>query len=218
MIRKLFGISVLLAAAISLLNSSSCARNQQLTSINIQPGNGTFAAVDPTAYFIYKAYGTYIHPPQTLDITNKVTWQSDNPQVANFTSPGVISPTQGCGVAQIFAAMHQDSNDVVSNLVSITVDGPPSLGCPQGTATFNLSVDVTAGSTDGVIASSPAGITCGATCAAPFPSGSSVALTATPNTGKIFNGWASCPSVSGQGGLTCTVMMNSDTTISGSFN
>jgi hypothetical protein len=216
MIRKLSGILVLVVAAIAMLSWSSCARSQKLESINIQPGNGTFAAVDPNAYFLYKAYGTYIHPPQTLDITNQVTWQSDNPLVAQFTAPGVISPTTGCGVAQIFATLHNSSNDVVSNLVSITVEGPASQGCPQGIVTYNLSVDVTSGGADGTITSSPSGINCGTTCSAPFPASSSVSLTPTPITGKIFNGWVSgCTSVSG---TTCSVTLSSDVTVVGSFN
>ena len=48
-------------------------------------------------------------------------------------SAGVISPNTNCGVAQIFATIHDGSNDVVSDRVSITVDGLQSLGCPQST-------------------------------------------------------------------------------------
>jgi hypothetical protein len=196
--------------------SSSCARSQKLTSINIQPGNGTFAKVDPSAFFNYKAYGNYIHPPQTLDITDKVSWQTDNPQVAQFTAPGVVSPNTNCGVAQIYATMHDSSNDVVSNQVSITVDGPVSLGCPQTTFTYNLSVDVTSGAGDGTIVSAPSGINCGTTCAFAFPAGSSVALTPSPIQGHNFLGWA--PGCTSTVGTTCNVTMNSDVTVSASFD
>lgn len=215
MIRKWFGLGCLIATGMALLSLASCARGRKLTSINIMPGNGTFANIDPALYFTYKAYGTYIHPPQTLDITSQVSWQTDNPQVVQFTSPGVISPNTNCGVAQIYATMHNSSNDVVSNQVSITVDGPASLGCPQGNVTFNLSLDVTGGA-NGVITSSPAGIDCGSTCSAPFPAESSVALTASPNTGHSFGGWGTgCTSISG---TTCNVTMSADVTISATFN
>ena len=113
MIRKCFGVTAIVVAALSLLSLSSCAHNTHLVGINIQPGNGTFTAVDPNAFFQYRAYGTYIHPPKTVDITSQVTWQSDNPLVAQFTSPGVVSPNSGCGVAQIFATMHDSPNDIV---------------------------------------------------------------------------------------------------------
>lgn len=216
MIRKLLVVSAFVVTACSLLSLASCARNQHLVSINIQPGNGTFFSVDPSAFFLYKAYGTYIHPPKTIDITNQVTWKSDNPQVAQFTAPGVVSPNLGCGVAQIFATMHDSPNDIVSNLVSITVDGPASQGCPTAGATNNLSVDITAGAADGVVVSAPAGINCGSTCAAAFPTGSTVTLTATPNAGKTFLGWASgCTSVTG---ATCNVILNTNVIVTGSFN
>jgi len=221
MIRKWFGVTALMVTACSLLSLSSCARNQHLVSINIQPGNGTFFSVDPSAFFLYKAYGSYVHPPKTVDITDQVTWKSDNPQVAQFTAAGVVSPNLGCGVAQIFATMHDSPNDIVSNLVSITVDGPASEGCPTSGATSNLSVVLTAGAADGVVASAPAGINCGsggtgAGCAAAFPTGSSVTLTATPNAGKSFLGWASgCTSVTG---ATCNVTLNTNVTVTGSFN
>lgn len=215
MIRKWVGLACLTASALTLLSLASCARSQKLTSINILPGNGTFANVDPTLSVNYKAYGTYIHPPQTLDITNQVTWQTDTPQVVQFTAPGVVSPNTNCGIAQIYATMHNSSNDIVSNLVSITVDGPAALGCPQGSATFNLSVDVTGGA-NGTITSSPAGINCGSTCTAPFPADSSVSLTPTPITGHSFGGWTSgCTSVTG---TTCTVTLDTNITVTASFN
>lgn len=220
MTRKWFGITALVLIAGAMLSVSSCARNQHLISINIQPGNGTFGAVDPSAFFQYKAYGTYIHPPKTVDITSQVSWQTDNPQVAQVTGAGVVSPTTSCGVAQIFATMHDSPNDIVSNQVSITVDGPVSLGCPQGTATNILSVSLTSGAGDGSIQSSPAGINCGAStsnvCAAAFSSGSSVSLIATPETGHTFVGFTTgCTSVAGN---TCSVIMNGDVTVKASFN
>jgi len=217
MIRKWFVASALVIAACSLLSLSSCAHNQHLVGITIQPGNGTFGAVDPSAFFLYKAYGTYIHPPKTVDITSQVTWQTDNPQVAQFTSPGTVSPNTSCGVAQIFASMHDSPNDIVSNSVSITVDGPASSGCPQGTATNILTVSL-AGAADGSITSGPAGINCGNTtniCSAAFPSGSTVSLSATPNTGHAFGGFNGCALTSA---TTCTVTMNGDMTVAASFN
>lgn len=215
MIRKWFGITALVLAASSLLSLSSCAHNTHLVSINIQPGNGTFGAVDPSAFFLYKAYGTYIHPPKTVDITNQVTWQSSNPQVAQFTSPGTVSPNTNCGIAEIFASMHDSPSDIVSNQVSITVEGPVSLGCPQaGGANNNLLVDVTNPS-DGVIVSTPGGILCGFTCGAMFATGVTVILSASPNPGHNFTGWGGCDS---QSAMNCTVAMNTSRTVTASFD
>ena len=217
MIRKWFGVTALIVAAFCLFSLSSCAHNQHLVSINIQPGNGTFAAVAPSAFFLYKAYGTYIHPPKTVDITNQVTWQTDNPQVAQVTSAGIVSPNISCGVAQIFATKHDSPNDIVSNLVSITVDGPASLGCPTSGATNVLAVSLI-NSGDGVVTSGPPGIICGGAatqCTWAFQSGSTVSLTAAPNSTHNFTGWGGCDVPSG---MNCLMTMNGDRVVSASFN
>jgi hypothetical protein len=216
MIRKWFGAIALVSASLSLLSLSSCAHNTHLVSIAIQPGDGTFAAVDPGLSFQYRAYGTYIHPPKTLDITDQVTWQSSATQVAQFTAPGLVSPNTNCGVAQIFATMHDSPNDIVSNSASITVEGPVNLGCPQaGSVTHNLLVDVT-NPADGVIVSSPGGIVCGFGCGAQFSAGVIVILSATPNPPHNFTGWGTgCDTTSA---TNCTVLMNGDRTVTASFD
>jgi List-Bact-rpt repeat protein len=215
---KWFGVTALVVAAASALSLSSCAHNTHLVGINIIPGNGTFAAVDPSASFQYRAYGTYIHPPKTVDITNQVTWQSSVPQVAQFTGPGTVSPNTNCGVAPIFATMHDSPNDIISNQVSITVDGPVSLGCPQSTATNTLTVTVSP-STDGNVLSSPGAINCGesgnTTCSAQFSTNSSVVLTETPAPGHSFLGWSDACSGTVS---TCTVFMSTNLTVTATFD
>lgn len=64
-----------------------------------------------------------------------------------------------------------------------------------------------AGTGSGRIISSPSGIDCGAQCIANFPSGSSVTLTAIPDTGSTFTGW-SIPSCGTS--TTCTVGISGD--------
>jgi hypothetical protein len=72
-----------------------------------------------------------------------------------------------------------------------------------------------AGAGTGLISSSPAGITCPATCTASYGHGTVVVLTATPSGGSTFAGWtgAGC---SGTG--TCTVTMTAATSVTGTFN
>jgi hypothetical protein len=55
------------------------------------------------------------------------------------------------------------------------------------------------------VTSSPAGITCGTSCAADYATNTVVTLTARPALLSIFNGWTGCDSVSG---TTCTVTMS----------
>jgi List-Bact-rpt repeat protein len=73
---------------------------------------------------------------------------------------------------------------------------------------------VRAGLGNGTVASAPAGIACGTTCSASFPSGSSIVLTASPATGSIFTGWSG-GGCSGTG--TCTVSPTSTTTVTATF-
>ncbi len=66
----------------------------------------------------------------------------------------------------------------------------------------------------GTVASSPAGIDCGATCSTTFASGTSVTLTATPTTGSSFTGWSG----SGCSGTsTCTVTMSAARAVNAEF-
>jgi hypothetical protein len=73
---------------------------------------------------------------------------------------------------------------------------------------------IRAGLGSGSVTSAPAGISCGTSCSASFPSGSPVVLTATATGGSVFTGWSG-------GGCTgtspCTVSPVSATTITATF-
>jgi hypothetical protein len=216
MSRKWFGNLALIVAATLLFILSSCAYNQHLVSINIPFSGGTFGANDPSLFFDFKAFGTYIHPPQTKDITDIVTWQSDNPQVVQVSNTGVVSPSTdlGCGIANVYATYLDGSNEVVSNSVPITVDGPASSGCTPAGPQPILTVTVT-GTTTGNVTSSPAGISCntGSSCSAQFVTGQAVMLTATPASG--FQSWQGCNATNG---ASCTVFLENSTTVTATFN
>mgnify|MGYP001290746196 CR=1 FL=1 len=215
MIRKWFGFAALMITATAFLGVSSCARNRQLTGISIQPSaNATFGAVDPALFFQYKALGTYIHPPETVDITNQVMWESDNSQVIQITSSGVASPNTNCGVAQVFAEMHSGDNDVVSNYASITVDGPSSQGCtPAGTAPV-LTVAFS-GTGAGSVTGSGVSCTAPTACSYSFTAGTSLNLVASPTGTSTFGGWSGCNSSSG---TSCSVLIQANTTVTAQFN
>lgn len=87
-------------------------------------------------------------------------------------------------------------------------------GAMSVTATFTqqplLQVSVTG---SGSVASSPAGISCGATCSAPFATASTVTLTATPAAGFALSSWGGACSGSG----SCTVTMNGNQLVSATF-
>jgi hypothetical protein len=214
MSRSWFNIVALTATASLFLSLSSCGFNQHLVSINIPEKGGTFGGVGPGAFFNFAAIGTYIHPPATKDITDVVTWTSDNPQVAQVSNTGVVSPNVSCGLANISASFFDSPNDVVSNAVPITVNGPASLGCTPAGPQPILTVTVT-GTTSGNVTSSPAGISCntGSSCSSQFTTGQDVTLTATPASG--FQSWNGCNTTNG---ASCTVFLENSTTVTATFN
>ena len=71
-----------------------------------------------------------------------------------------------------------------------------------------------AGGGSGSVSSSPAGITCGATCSAAFAVGAQVVLTAVPHNSSTFTGWSG-GGCSGVG--TCTVTMSSAQAVTATF-
>jgi len=201
-----------------LSSLSSCARPTQLVAISITPSTGgSFGAVDPSLYFQFTAIGTYIHPPKTVDVTDQVDWQSDNPQVITISSTGVASPNLNCGVAQVFAEMHQDGNDILSNQDSITVNGPAADGCtpagPQPSLTLNMTGT-------GTVVSNPPGIDCQSTsttpasCNSTFITGTTVTLTGTPTGTSTVVSWSGCSS---SNGTQCIVILENNITVTAAF-
>jgi parallel beta-helix repeat protein len=67
---------------------------------------------------------------------------------------------------------------------------------------------------NGRISSTPAGIQCGQNCDHDFDTGSNVTLTATPDTGYLFNGWSGACSGSTP---TCDLALSEDKLVTASF-
>jgi uncharacterized repeat protein (TIGR02543 family) len=84
------------------------------------------------------------------------------------------------------------------------------------TAYFRFPLTVSkAGAGGGTVTSTPAFISCGATCTAAVEGGTTVTLTATPNGLSTFSSWAGCDSTSG---TTCTVAMNAARSVTATFS
>jgi hypothetical protein len=82
---------------------------------------------------------------------------------------------------------------------------------PGGNQTLTVSKS---GTGSGPVTSSPAGITCGSSCAANFAPGTSVTLTAAPNSGSVFTGWSgACTGTA----TTCTVSMTQARSVTASY-
>lgn len=84
--------------------------------------------------------------------------------------------------------------------------------CGGGSTNYKLTISK---SGNGSVASSPAGISCGSTCAADFQAGSKVTLTATPDSGATFTNWGgACTGTA----PTCDVTVDAAVNVSATFS
>jgi hypothetical protein len=225
---KWLSIAVLAAVASSLFNVTSCGRDQELVSIQIQPAVETFGAsnipvpADRGLTVQLRALGTYIHPPVTKDITTQVTWASNDTQMMTVDSNGLLTATGiSCGGTLISATVTTNKSlggisssgalvtgYMTGNVVCFTGSGGGVL--PVLTLTF-------AGTGSGTVTSSPPGLSCAssAPCLAQAQSGAVITLTATPISPSTLGNWLNCDS-----GPTnpCTVTMTGNKTVTATFN
>ena len=188
-------------------------------SVNISPNGADFGNVN-----------TGSTSTNTVSIINNssgtVTFQSGYPKIINFNSPSQfsikssscgasLSAGASCSVTVAFSPvvsglvqsfLYANVNEIASNILASF----PGTGV--GSPVLNtLSITT---SSNGTVSSSPAGINCGTTCSASFTSGTSVTLTATPNSGYTFSGWSGACSGTG----ACTVTMNTAQSVSANFS
>jgi hypothetical protein len=95
---------------------------------------------------------------------------------------------------------------------AVTMDAAKSVTATFTTIQYALSVSKT-GTGGGTVASSPAGITCGATCSALFDTGTVVTLTATPDGASTFAGWSGACTGTG----SCIVTMDAAKAVTATF-
>ena len=122
MIRKMFGIALLSLLATLLLTLASCARDQQLVGLTVSPQGSTITltAAGQVIGTQFTAYGTYIHPAETKDLTNVAVWSTDSPTIiaVDPTTPGLVNTTGlGCGTNLGVTATVHTSGDTNGNVV-----------------------------------------------------------------------------------------------------
>lgn len=227
---KWLSVVGLVIAGIVFLSLSSCGRDQQLVSIQIQPSTETFGAsdipvnLDAGLQVQLRALGSYIHPPVTKDITSQVTWASNDTQMMTVDASGVLTATGGsCGNALISATVKTNTSSgglssggaivtgtMTGNVVCFTGSGGGA-GSPALTTTF-------AGGGSGSVTSAPAGINCTSPnpCVGQFTSGTAVTLTATPSGSSVFGSWTNCDSTPGTN--PCTLTLTANRTVTVTFN
>ena len=226
---KWLSVIALFVTASALL-TVSCGRDQELVSIQIQPSVETFGAsniqvsLDGGLQVQLRALGTYIHPPVTKDITDQVTWSSNDPQMMTVSSTGLLTATGGaCGGTLVSATINtnKSSGGLGSSGAIITGYMTGNVVCftSTGGGSGNPALSVIFASGTGSVTSSPPGL---GTCTNPgpcisqsFTSGSTVMLTATPAAPSTTASWPTCPSASAN---VCTVNLSGDTFVTVAFN
>jgi len=134
--RKWFSVLALTATAMMLFSASSCGFNQHLVSIQVVPPGATFNSVG--ASIVFKAMGTYDHPPETKDITDTVTWSVDSQALVSITNTSEVTSLNVCGSGNLYATFY-DSPDQITGSAFLTGGGVgnPQI-CPIGNDTAGL--------------------------------------------------------------------------------
>jgi len=199
-----FGVAGLVACAALLLSLSSCAHNQHLIAIQVEPPGATMG---PEAQVQFLALGTYIHPPATKEITNLVQWSIDN-QDFGTVSAGLVTAAPGsqCDTANLLASFYDSPNEVIGT-ASLT-------GSLAGTSACNQAVISVKVSGSGTVTSIPRGIDSAIRRSSPFTLGETVAVSAKPSGNASAVTWSGCDSVVGN---ECRVQLTSDRTVTAAF-
>lgn len=123
--------------------------------------------------------------------------------VISGTGSGTITVNSTVAIQSL--TMSANPLAIAAGTMTVTPELPP--------ARFTLAV-TRAGTGNGTVTSTPAGVSCGTDCSARFDQGSTITLTASADSSSVFTGWngGGC---SGTG--SCTVTVNADTAIMAMF-
>ena len=132
---------------------------------------------------------------------------------ASFTSGTVVTLTQAAGTGSTFAGWSGACTG--TGACSVTISAAKAVTATFNTTSTTFALTVTkAGTGTGTVTSSPAGISCGATCSAGFASGTVVTLTKAAGTGSTFASWSGACTGTG----ACSVTMSAARAVTATFN
>jgi|HubBroStandDraft_5_1064220.scaffolds.fasta_scaffold770980_1 hypothetical protein len=136
MSRMQFRIWAVVLAVGSLLGLPSCGLPQQLDGISIQPATATFGSPSTALSVQLTAYGYYVHPSATKDVTSQVVWTTDVTGLVTVTSGGLVTPTgTACGIVNVTGSItnspHTPKGQVYAGHATITIDDTSNTSCPQ---------------------------------------------------------------------------------------
>jgi hypothetical protein len=131
------------------------------------------------------------------------------------TGGGTITPTVGTHTYDAGTVVNLTATPSASYRFVNWAGGVANPSSATTTVTMNSNKTISANFVRQYTTSDPEGIACGGTCTASYATGTQVTLTATPDADSVFAGWSGCDSFSGN---QCTVTMDSDRTVTASFD
>jgi uncharacterized repeat protein (TIGR02543 family) len=171
--------------------------------------NSIRTITDPNATTSCGVFSTsHVTIASTRNLTYVANCGSNNVSVIDGATNSVVTVSDSSAVGPIAMTVDSKTNKIYvansgSNNVTVIEGG-------VGTQSFTLSVLETG---SGLVTSNPAGIDCGSTCAANFPAGTLVTLSAVPDAGFTFSGWSGACS-----GTNCNITMTSSENVTATFN
>lgn len=169
------------------------SQSTQCITVTLDPQTCTTNLIHAVAYI-----PTFNPADPTANYAGDIGASPTTPKSFSFNVPGGAS---------FVVVVHEITPGSGCPGYKLTVESPGPL------STRSLTVASSGGGT-GTVASSPAGIDCGADCSESYSSGTIVSLTATPAANSTFAGWSG--DCSGTG-ATCTVTMDALRSVTARF-
>lgn len=173
--------------------STSGGTGHDLLSLSIIPPAKTQVLNNPEETAQFLAIGTFNSIPTTMDMTNQVTWESSDVDVATINSTGLATAgLVSFGETTITAVATSASGATITGISDLTVNTNGGGGQLPALAVYAVGLGI------GTVTSDPVGISCqpagGAGCTGHFPLNTVVTLKAVANSGSQVGsggGWSS---------------------------
>ncbi len=200
-------------------NYARCVRGGLSWLLDITPSSYDFGSIDAgsssnTQSFTISNSGNVNLAIGTIETTgtNATEFTKQNDNCSNTT----VSTSSTCTVDVVFSPTSAGSKSASLDIPSNAPDTSTLNVALTGTGTtaqYTLTV-LKSGAGSGTVTSSPSGINCGADCSESYSSGTSVTLTASPDSGSAFDSWSG-GGCSGTG--DCSISIGSNTTVTATF-